>query len=205
MLDRRGFIGVFYTVAEWIFRFMLLQILWVVFTVLGLGILGFMPATVAVFSIVRRWLMKETDFSIIPNFFHFFKSSWKSANIVGLVMALVGGFLYIDLKISQEFLKFAPLHVLLLILSFVFFVVCLYLFPVMSHYALKPLQYIKQSFLLALAQPINTLALLLWSFCAYILLIKIPVIYFFMGVPIVSLPIMWFCFMAFTKLEQKNK
>ncbi|MEK3890043.1 YesL family protein [Bacillus sp. FSL K6-3431] len=204
MINTRGLAGVFFGVSEWIFRVMYVHILWVVFTILGLGIFGFMPATSAVFSVIRKWLMKEDDISIFPYFYQTYKSSWKSSNLIGLVMLIIGGFLYIDIKVSQEFLKFAPLHICLLIISFVFFLTCLYLFPVFSHYKLKPLQYIKQSFLLAFSQPLYTISMLLWVSCAYIIYIKIPVVYFFMGASILSYPIMWFSLMSFNKLAKKQ-
>lgn len=204
LINTKGLAGLFFGVSEWIFRVMYVHLLWVVFTILGLGIFGIMPATSAVFSVVRKWLMKEGDITILPYFYQTYKSTWKSSNLVGLVMLLIGGFLYLDIRISQEFLKFAPLHVFLLILCFLFFMTCLYLFPVFSHYNLKPLQYIKQSFLLALSQPVYTISILLWILCAYIIFIKIPVVYFFMGASILSLPIMWFSLMSFNKLAKKQ-
>lgn len=205
MNNRKGFTWLLITGSDWILKLMYVHFLWVIFTILGLGIFGFMPATAAVFSTIRKWLMKESDIAIFPYFFSIYKSTWKTSNIIGLFLLLIGSFLFFDLKISQEFLKSAPIHFLLLLLLFIFIITCLFIFPTLSHYNLKPLQYIKQSLFLSLVQPIYLLSILLWILCTYIIYIYVPVLYFFMGTTLFSFPIMWFCLRAFNKVEQKKR
>ncbi|WP_318618006.1 YesL family protein [Sporosarcina sp. YIM B06819] len=204
MYNARGFSRLVIDGSDWIFKIMYVHLLWIVFTVLGLGIFGVMPATAAVFSTIRKWLMKESDIAIFPYFLHIYRSTWKTSNIIGLVLFAMGSFIYVDLKVSQEFLKFAPIHFFLLLVLFIFIITCLFVFPALAHYELKPLQYLKQSLLLALAQPIYLLSILLWTLSAYVIYSYIPVLYIFMGATVFAFPIMWFSLRAFNKIELKK-
>lgn len=204
MYEARGFSRFIIDVSEWIFKIMYVHFLWLIFTILGLGIFGFMPATAAVFSTIRKWIMKESDIAIFPYFLETYKTSWKSSNLIGLVLFAIGAFLYIDLKVSQEFLRFPPIHFFILLLIFIFIVICLFIFPTFVHYNLKPLQYIKQALFLAILNPLHLFSMLLWILCAYVIYIYVPVFYFVMGATIFTFPIMWFSLRAFTKIEQKK-
>ena len=204
MNNARGFSRLIIDGSEWVLKLMYVHLLWIVFTILGLGVLGVMPATVAVFSTIRKWLMKESDIAIFPYFLDIYKSTWKTSNLIGLVLLAIGSFLYVDLKVSQEFLRFVPIHLFLLLLLFIFIITCLFVFPALAHYNLKPLQYIKQSLLLALLNPAALISILLWILCTYVIYIYVPVFYFLMGATLFSFPIMWFCLRAFNKVEQKK-
>ncbi|UOK57848.1 DUF624 domain-containing protein [Bacillus sp. OVS6] len=59
-------IGKFYTLAEWILKAMYLHLLWIIFTLAGGIVLGVMPSSTAVFSIIRKWLQGETDLKTLP-------------------------------------------------------------------------------------------------------------------------------------------
>ncbi|BDG36084.1 DUF624 domain-containing protein [Saccharococcus caldoxylosilyticus] len=49
--------GKLYRVCEWITRLACINILWMLFTLAGLIVFGIAPATVALFTIVRKWLV----------------------------------------------------------------------------------------------------------------------------------------------------
>lgn len=203
MYEARGFSRLLIEGSEWIFKIMYVHFLWVGFTILGLGIFGIMPATIALFATIRKWMMKESDIAIFPYFLETYKSNWKASNLVGLILFAIGVFLYVDLKVSQEFLKFPAIHFFLLLVTFVFIMVCLFIFPTMVHYELKPLQYIKQALFLAIVNPLHLISMLIWLFCAYVIYIYVPVFYFVMGATIFALPIMWFSLRAFNKTALK--
>ncbi len=72
-----GIMGGFYRVSEWIMRFAYVNILWGLFTLAGLVLFGFMPATVAMFTVIRKWLMGETDIPVFKTFFASFKKRFS--------------------------------------------------------------------------------------------------------------------------------
>lgn len=198
-----GIIGKFYYGAEWVLRAMYLHLLWLLFTILGLGIFGFMPATAAVFAVNRKWINGETDIPLFSYFLQIYKSSWKTANLIGFCFLMFSIFLYIDFRVSQVFIGSIFFHVLLLFISTVSFITFVYFFPVCVHYDLKPFQYLRQALLLSLAQPLYLLGILLWIFVSYIISHYIPVLYLFMGITITSFPIMWLSMFTFRKVEKK--
>ena len=76
-----------------------LNILWILFFVLGLGIFGFMPATASVTSILRKWMNKEEIPSLIKEFWKQYKESFLTSNIIGIVFFVIGYILYLDVSI----------------------------------------------------------------------------------------------------------
>jgi uncharacterized membrane protein YesL len=54
-----------------------LNLLWIVFSVGGLIVFGSIPASVSLFTIVRKWLInKETDLPIFHTFFQNYKNEF---------------------------------------------------------------------------------------------------------------------------------
>ncbi|USK28374.1 DUF624 domain-containing protein [Bacillus sp. CMF21] len=197
-------IGKFYTLAEWILKAMYLHLLWIIFTLAGGIVLGVMPSSTAVFSIIRKWLQGETDLKTLPFFLSVYKSSWKTTNLAGLIFLCLSTVLLVDLQLNELTIKSALIHLPLLLFGLLLSSTMILFFPVYVHYDLKIFQHIKQAFILSLAQPLCVMAILLWIVTAYILSLYIPIIFLFMGISVVTLPIMWFSLHSFNKLEAKS-
>src|SRR5699024_12881812 len=88
--------------SECLIRLFWTNLLWIFFTVACLGVFGIMPATVAMFTVTRRWNMKETEFSIWHLFKDTYIKSFKESNLIGLIFLLIGGFLFLDLSFSEQ-------------------------------------------------------------------------------------------------------
>src|SRR3954453_4511011 len=114
-----GVMGGIYTVCDWIWKIALVNILWILFTLTGFIVFGIMPATVALFTVVRKWTMKESDIPIFPNFFQTYKKEFLKANIVGLTIAGIGFFLFFDYRIvmalegTVQFVLSVPLFIII--------------------------------------------------------------------------------------------
>lgn len=63
-----GFIDGYYRFAVWITRFAYLNLLWIAFSLVGLGVVGFFPATAAMFAVVRKWVHGEKDIPVFQVF-----------------------------------------------------------------------------------------------------------------------------------------
>ncbi len=63
-----GFIDGYYRFAVWVTKFAYLNLLWIAFSLLGLGLFGLFPATAAMFAVVRKWINGEKDIPV----FHVF-------------------------------------------------------------------------------------------------------------------------------------
>ncbi len=74
----------YYRICTWIMRMAYVNLLWVAFSLLGLGIFGFFPATAAMFVVIRKWLSSEQDIPVFKTFWNAFKTEFIKINIYTL-------------------------------------------------------------------------------------------------------------------------
>lgn len=179
--------GKLYTICEWIMKLAYINLLWIMFTVSGLILLGFMPATAALFTVVRKWFMKEMEVPIWKTFFSVYKSEFIKSNSFGLVFVMAGIMLYVDYYLILNLdgiIRIVATSILLLI-SCLYLITVLFFFPVYVHYELKFFDYFKYSFFLGVLN-IHILMLAILGLAAdMFLLFYIPgLLPFFSGVSI---------------------
>lgn len=195
---------VLYECSNWLAKVMYLHILWVVFTLAGLVVFGITPATMALCSVVHKWYDKDFDLPIFKHFYAAYKAQFKKSNILGLLLMGVGLFLYIDLKISEELIQSFYLHAVILFICFVYLITIIYMFTIFVRYELPLLTYFKQSLFIALARPMETIAIMLSLFILYFLFSFVPVLFIFAGSSIVFTPLVWFSYRACLLVEEKK-
>ncbi|MCI4139356.1 DUF624 domain-containing protein, partial [Bacillus vallismortis] len=85
-----------------VMRLAYLNVLWLLFSLAGLVVFGFMPATAAMFSVTREWAKGNTDAPVFSFFFQAFKKEWRAAQILGLILETAGLFLFADMRIAAK-------------------------------------------------------------------------------------------------------
>src|SRR5699024_679089 len=114
-----------YTISNWIFNIAFINILWIIFTILGLGIFGLFPATAAMFAVARKWIiLGERDFNVLPMFWKFYRQDFFKLNGFALLFYAFGFFLYFDaafLFLNSGFFLYLISGVLLFIFVFIIF------------------------------------------------------------------------------------
>lgn len=199
--------GLYSRVYHWsniVAKLMYVNALWVGCTMLGLGIFGFFPATVAMFSVVRKWIMGEKDSPIVETFWGYYKSDFKQANILGYLLVVIGLFLYIDLKFFQAEINpgYGVISLVFLSLLFWFCVILLYIFPLYVHYDFPIFHYIKHAIILSLARPLQTMAMLVGVIVVYLLFQYIPGLVFFLGGSLLAYILMFLASFSFQKEQE---
>ena len=129
-------------------------------TFVGFIALRFLPATAAMFSIVRKLIQDEENFKILPTFWNLFRTDFLKTNGFGLIFLIIGYFFYFDfyfLQLNNGKLQFLFPILIFILISVIF--TFLFFFPVYVHFNLKFFQYIKQSFLIAITSPIEVIAI----------------------------------------------
>lgn len=58
-MELTGWRGTLYRYMDWGMRLAYINILWLGGIILGLGVVGFFPATVAMLSVIRKWSYGE--------------------------------------------------------------------------------------------------------------------------------------------------
>jgi uncharacterized membrane protein YesL len=190
-----------YTLTEWITKFAYVNLLWIGFSLLGLVLFGISPATVAMFTVIRKWIMGESDIPVFQTFWGTYKKEFLRSTGLGMVLALFSSIIYIDLYyIKMDTSIQIPLY--LIIIAMIMTV--LYIFPVYVHYEVKFIQMFKNAFFIMLVNPISNIMMLI-GFTAVIFVMKfIPALLFIFGGSISAGIIMSSCYLAFQKIE-RNK
>jgi len=190
-----------FTLTEWITKFAYVNLLWIGFSLLGLVLFGISPATVAMFTVIRKWIMGESDIPVFQTFWGTYKKEFLRSNGLGMVLALLASIIYIDLyyiKIDTSFQ--IPLYLII----FAIIMTVLYIFPVYVHYEVKFIQLFKNAFFIMIVNPAANIMMLI-GFIASIFVMKfIPALLFIFGGSISAGIIMASCYLAFQKIEKKQ-
>ncbi len=204
-MNRFSLNGLF-AMTEWITKLAYLNLLWLGFSLLGLGIFGFFPATVSMFTVVRKWLIGETDTPIFHTYWKTYKQEFLKSNGLGLIMLIFCGLIVLDLVFMNKngawFTNLIQIPIYLFIFSCV--MTMMYLFPVYVHYDLKFIDVFKNSFLIMLINPISNLVVIIGIVSVYLVMKFIPGLAFFFGGSVPVLIIMAACYVAFNRIDQKK-
>ena len=206
-MQLNGLMKVFFNAGEWVIKLVYANVLWIVFTIIGLGILGIMPATVALFTLLRQWIIGNEQSSAFSTFWNCFKKEFIRANVIGVIFVAIGYILRMDiifLKSSSELMYQIPL-VIVLSVGVLYFITLLNFFPVYVHFDIKFYQYFKYALIIGITQLASTLMMIFGAvilFCLY---------WYFSGLiplfcmSLISLNLMWFGYRAFKKIELEQK
>ncbi|MGN7373916.1 YesL family protein [Bacillus halotolerans] len=191
--------------CEWIMRFAYTNLLWLLFTILGLGVFGVMPATAALFAVMRKWIQGQDHVPVLPTFWREYKAEFLRSNLIGAVLVLIGLIIYIDLAFiyPSHFL----LHILrfaIMIFGFLFVSMLFYVFPLLVHFDWKKRLYFKFSLLLSVAYLQYTLVMLALTVVLFFLLAYLPGIVPFFSVSLISYCHMRIAYAVLVKLEQQD-
>ncbi|WP_245548491.1 YesL family protein [Gracilibacillus lacisalsi] len=208
MMELSGIWAGFYRISVWVTRFAWLNMLWIAFTLLGLIFFGIMPATIAMFAVVRKWVLKEYDIPVFETFFKQYKSNFLRANLFGLVIYIIGYFLSVFLKYTG-LMNHSSLYPVLLgifvIAAFLYVMLVLYIAPVYVHYQLRFWQYIRYAVSIGAVN-------LHYSICAitvlagiYFASLKFPGITLFFSFSVSAYVAMFIIHIGFSQLLKKQQ
>lgn len=206
-MDTSGFLGSFNKLLDWISRLAFLNLLWISFSILGLIIFGFFPATVAMFAVARKWMLGNDEMSIFKTFWTAYKREFLKSNILGVIIVAIGLILYIDFQFVQHatnsFVSF--LYVPFFIITLIFISMLFYIIPIFVHYDMKLSQVIKNSFFVMIMNPLSTFYMLIGSFGILFVLSYAPPICLLYSGNLLALFIMKPATNAFDKINQKSQ
>lgn len=194
----------YYLFAVWVTRFAYLNLLWVLFTVAGLIIFGVMPATIAMFSIVRKWQRGEDETAIFKCFWNVFRQEFVKSNGIGIILFLFAYLLTIQFQILgtqtaiiYQMAQFTVVLILALLLIFM-----IYFFPVYVHFEMKTSHYFKWPLVIAIVHPILTVFLIgCIGAGGYMIFLAFPAVLFLFGGSLSAYFIMWGVSKTFGKYE----
>lgn len=179
--------GGFYKITEWIMRISGSNLLWLICslpfffflvvrlqvlqipelegetaTLYGMGILApftLFPATAALFTVVRKWVMGESDLGIIKLFFKGYKENYKQS--------MLGGIFYTALIVIMYFAYYFYMNqmqdlqvigVIMLVLMVLLLLSLFNFFSIMTHLYMSTKEVIKNAVLLSIIKPFRLLS-----------------------------------------------
>ncbi|MFC0524716.1 YesL family protein [Pontibacillus salicampi] len=193
-------------IAMAMLKLIYINVLWIAFTLFGLILLGLMPATAAMFTVIRKWVQRDRTLMIFQTFRKTYVQEFWKSNALGLFLLIAGGILYIDFLFigRQEGVVVYLLTPLLYILLVAYIVTMLFLFPVYVTFDHKLYTYIKQSFLIGITSPMESFLMLGATVLFSILILFIPgLLPLFLGSGI-ALTYTWLGIRAFNKVERRK-
>lgn len=131
-----------------LYECIVVNFLFVIGTLLGLGILGIGPSLMVGNEFFKQFhLKKEQPNRIVKRFFNLYRKNFFRGNAIALPLEIVFVFFRIDLKILEQFniISNIPILVLLVIFQLIFSLLVSCSFPMAVYYQLKPIQSIKKS------------------------------------------------------------
>ncbi|QGH36562.1 DUF624 domain-containing protein [Gracilibacillus salitolerans] len=207
-MELSGMWGGFYRISVWVTRFAWLNILWIAFTLLGLILFGIMPATIAMFAVARKWVLKEYDTPVFETFFKEYKYNFLRANLFGLIIYIIGYFLSVFLKytgLMNSSNLYPVLFGIFVLAAFLYVMLVLYIAPVYVHYQLRFWQYIRYAVSIGAVN-------LHYSICAitvlagiYFASLKFPGITLFFSFSVSAYATMFIVHIGFRQLLKKQQ
>lgn len=202
-----GFVGKMYQLSDWFIRLVYLNILFIVFSLLGLIVFGLFPSLIAMFAVLRDWNHEIYEQSIIKHYFRYFRAEFFKGNIVGFILLVITFIFYVDIQflISMQGKVYDLLLIFCIFLCFVYALYFMIFFPVYVHFELKPLQYFKQTAIILILNPLKVFMMFLIVIPLFILLFFVPVSIVFFAMSLFAFLMTVFSQPIFTKMIDLKK
>nr|WP_255570201.1 DUF624 domain-containing protein [Cohnella sp. CFH 77786] len=122
----------------------------------------FFPATSAMFSVARKWVMGDTDVPLLKTFFRSYKTNFKQAMLGGILYSLLSTILIIDYQVYLTKIENLQVIAYLFIALMLLLLVSLHhFFSLLSHFHMKTLQLLKNALVLTIGRPIRSIIMTL--------------------------------------------
>lgn len=171
-----------YVACEWIMNLLLLNVLFIFFSLAGLLVFGISPAITSM-SIIFKRLYVGQDVPILKTFYHLFKREFVQSNKFGLIYGYLCFVLVLNFLFVQTLPEAIQTVAMLVLIVLTLVVVCslLYVFPLHTHFKSTLRSLVKNSFILAFAFLPRTIFTLLAILAVIVLCIYEPILLFLLG------------------------
>ncbi|MBU9723832.1 MULTISPECIES: YesL family protein [Bacillaceae] len=196
-------VEVFFT---WITRIVYLNVLWILFTLMGLVVAGLFPATMATISVARKWMLGDRDFSVLKTFKGFYSGSFLVSNVAGWIVASVGALLYLNytvlVSLGDEVFFLVPFSFYLIV--FLFSVMAVWVFPLYSHYEGGLKQHLKNALIIGIGKLHYTLSIWVLLFFIVYISLELPGIIPFFMFSMIGVCWTWITMTVLKKLDERE-
>jgi uncharacterized membrane protein YesL len=192
-------------VMEWLTRMLHIQVMWILFSMIGLFIGGIFPATFVMFAIIRKWIHGDDGIPVFKTFKDLYKKNFIKTNIIGWGMAISGASIFYYIKLFSATGGIISIVLVAMALSFalLYAVTALFIIPVYVHFDVDVLEMIKHAVIIAVSHPLHVLLMVITFIGFWYLMFWLPVLLPFIGFSILAYFIMRIANAAFISTEKK--
>lgn len=194
--------GHLYRICMWMYNFMYLNILFILSCI---PIITIFPAVAALFGVVRKWrITKEAE--VFKQFKEMFLENWKQSYLVGIVYTLIGLFLLVELLfLTRMMIPYKTIiHATLLLVSFLFALSFLSIYPLMVNMVLSFKQLCLNSLKVALYKiHLSIFCIIILSAWTFLSL-RFSFLIFFFFFSVAAYLIYWIADLKFARLIPQN-
>lgn len=231
-MEFKGAMGGLYRVTEWITRIAASNILWALcsapFLFIGLlkvimlgtssggvneqltlnwamGILApftVFPASAALFTVVRKWVMGNSDVGTFRTFFQGYKENYVKSMFGGVIYTLMFVIMYVDVTVYMtQMPNFRIVGILMLVFMIILSVSMFNFFSIIVHYQMSFKQVMSNSFLLTIARPIRVFSTLIAAGLLGYIGLKYPALYLICIPTLIALVAFFNFYATYNKLQ----
>lgn len=199
------FSNIIYQFCNWFYRLAVLNILWIFFTLAGLILFGFFPATTALLATLRQFL-RQNNPSLVKTFWHYYKKDFLASNKLGLVIGVFGILIYINITFlhSTNHSLADLLYYPMIVLSCLYFLTICYLLSSLVEFDNSVKDHVKNSILIMIYNPLPSLFIIFGFGAVYFANVFISGLSFFFSASLLALVILSSTHIAYRKIEKAN-
>ncbi|MFF2481570.1 YesL family protein [Paenibacillus sp. NPDC058071] len=159
------------------------------------------PATSAMFTIARKWVMGETDAPLFKTYFRGYKENYLQSMIGGIVYTVLFVIMILDFQFFRE--QLAILSYLFIALLLLLVVSMFNFFSMVVHYHMKTFQLLKNAILITIGKPFRSFSTAIMAIAVMFLSTRFTfLIPFFMG-SIIAYLSFWNFHLIYQKLQDQ--
>jgi uncharacterized membrane protein YesL len=184
-------------ILEFLTSFFLLNILWLLFC---LPVMTIFPATVAMYCVIRQWILHK-EYSVFRPFIHFFKKNFKLGFLLGLVWLAFAGIFSIDYFLMENLGEFQSILLpILTIFGTLFLSISSFIFSTIANYNVHFMSAIKNSLFFSVRYfPTTIASIFLLALC--VLFVLTWSVTFFFIFSVYAYVNYLLCYRVFTKIS----
>ncbi len=200
------FVGSLDRILKIILQVAWLNLLWILFTLLGVVVAGFFPATTATISVARKWVQNKEEIAVFKTFKQFYKKEFLKSNIIGWILTAMAAILYVN---YQVLIQLGDQVSIIVVFAF-YFVIFLYsilviwIFPLLSHYQSSIKQYFKNALIIGITRMPITILIGITIFFILYMSLRLPTMLLFCTVSLISLSLAFFSMRVFEKIDNNQ-
>lgn len=200
------FIGSLDRLLKIILQVAWLNFLWIIFSLLGVVVVGVFPATTAAINVARKWVQKKEVKSIYQLFKQTYKGEFIKSNIIGAILLFTAVILFINYHALLQLGDQTPIIVVFAyyFVIFLYGIILIWIFPLLSHYQTTIMQYFKNAFIIGISKMPITIAIGFAIFVIIYFSLELPTLLLFGTVSLIAVTVAFLTMRVFEKIDNAD-